>query len=257
VVPFLPLGVIPITGRTWGLSEWFPRLFIADLGATQFLHTYPVAGSHIGVSSVPVLLWAFVCLSDGLEEMGGPACRPAFLTNRALCNGAAGVLVLVVVCAGMWRSGLRGATLPYPTSRLKGASLLHLPPQQAENYRFLAGTIAGNCSLLYGEPRAGSLNFWSGVPAPKGSEAPMFIKVTSPETQKSVVDQLRSEERACVLYNRGVLEFFQTTPQDLARLPLARYIDDMPKAAERGGFEIRIHPHRTSRWVVYSANGTP
>ena len=73
VVPFLPLGVIPITGRTWGLSEWFPRLFIADLGATQFLHTYPVAGSHIGVSSVPVLLWAFVCLSDGLEEMGGPA----------------------------------------------------------------------------------------------------------------------------------------------------------------------------------------
>jgi hypothetical protein len=97
VVPFLPLGVIPIAGRTWRLSEWFPRLFIADLAATQFLQTYPVAGSQVGIASVPVLLWAFVCLSDGVEELGGLARWP----SRALCNGAAGGFIVLVVAAGM------------------------------------------------------------------------------------------------------------------------------------------------------------
>lgn len=246
VVPFLPLGVIPITGRAWRLAEWFPRLFIADLAATQFLQTYPVAGSQVGIASVPVLLWAFVCLSDGAEEFGGLARWP----SHALSNGVAGALVLLVVSAGMWLSGVRWAGYPYPASRLRGAAALHLPPPQAENYRFLAGTIAANCSVLFTMPRLGSFNLWSGVPAPQGSEAPLSLQLFSFERQKSVLDLLQSEERACVVYNRELLEFWQTTPQDLARLPLANYIlDEMPKAAEKGGYQIRINPHRNSPWI--------
>jgi hypothetical protein len=243
VVPFLPLGVIPIAGRTWSLSEWFPRLFLADLAATQFLQTYPVAGSQVGIASVPVLLWAFVCFSDGVEEIGGLARWP----SRALCNGAAGALIVLVVASGMWLSGLRLGAHPYPASGLRGAAGLHLPVQQEENYRFLSDTIAANCSVLFTMPRMGSFNLWSGVAAPLVSNAAVSMKSFTWERQKPVLDLLQSDPRACVLYNRELLEFWQTSPEDLARLPLAKYIlDEMPKFAEKGGYEIRMKPHRIS-----------
>ena len=252
-VPFLPLGVIPITGRKWELAEVFPRLFIADLAATQFLQTYPVAGSQMGIASVPALLWAFVCLSDGVDEFGNSALRH----SRALWNGAAGGLIVLVVAAAMWFSGPRLWGYGYPASNLRGAASLHLPPQQAENYRFLADTIAANCSVLFTMPRLGSFNLWSGVPAPTGSNATVSMKSFPWERQKPILDVLQSDPRACVLYNRELLELWQTTPQDLARLPLARYImEEMPEAAEKGGYAIRISPHRNSPWAPYSANPT-
>jgi hypothetical protein len=254
VVPFLPLGVIPITRRVWQLSEWFPRLFIADLAATQFLQTYPVAGSQIGIASVPVLLWAFVCMVDGVDELGGLARRP----SRALCHGAAGALVLTVVAAVMWHSGTRWNGYRYPPSRLKGAASLHLPPQQAETCRFLAGSIAANCSVMFTIPRQHSFNLWSGVAQPKDSEIPVALQMYTWERQQHVLDQLESEERACVLYNRELLLLWQTTPETLARLPLVGYVlQQMPTAAENGAYQIRINPHRSSPWVPYFADTAP
>src|ERR1035437_1391229 len=250
VVPFLPLGLIPVMGRTWHLAEWFPRLFIADLAATQFLQTYPVAGSQVGIASLPVLLWAFVCLSDGVEELGGLARGPS-----RVGNAAAGGLIVLLLATGMYSLGARPSGYPYPPSGLRGADGLHLPPLQAENYRFLAGSITANCSVLFTLPRSGSFNFWSGVPAPYGSNAIVSMKSFTWERQKPILDLLQSDPRACVLYNRELLEFWQTTAQDLAQLPLAVYIlDEMPKAAEQGGYEIRINPHRNSLWVPYLAS---
>ena len=254
VVPFLPLGVIPITRRAWRLAEWFPRLFIADLAATQFLQTYPVAGSQMGIASVPVLLWAFVCITDGVDELGGLARLP----SPALWNGAAGTFVLLVVAAVMWHSGVRRTAYPYPASRLKGAAGLHLPPQQAETYRFLSGSIAANCSVLFTMPRLHSFNFWSGVPLPKDPEVPASIKAYTWGRQELVLDQLRSDEGACVLYNRELLLLWQITPDDLERLPLVTYVlHQMPTAAQDGAYQIRINPHRSSAWIPYSANATP
>jgi hypothetical protein len=149
----------------------------------------------------------------------------------------------------MWLSGTRAA-FPYPASRLPGAAGLHLPPQQAEDYRFLAGTIAANCSVLFTLPRMGSFNLWSGVPAPPGSEAPISLQVFTGDLQKSVLDRLRSDPRACVLYNRDLLEFWQATPRDVSRLPLVHYIlDEMPQAAEKDGYQIRVNPHRNVPWT--------
>jgi hypothetical protein len=253
VVPFLPLGVIPITRRSWQFGEWFPRLFVADLAATQFLQTYPVAGSQMGIAAVPVLLWAFVCFGDGVDELEGFAYRP----SGAVCHGAVGAFLLLVAAAVMWHSGLRWIGYPYPASRLKGAVGLHLPPQQAETYRFLAGTIAANCSVLDSIPKLGSFNFWSGVPAPEGSYASASMEA-SWERQQPILEQLKSDPRSCAVYSRELLTLRQSTPQELARLPWAKYIlFEMPKAAERDGYEIRINPHRSSAWIPYPAPTAP
>ena len=73
-----------------------------------------------------------------------------------------------------------------------------------------------------------------------------------------MLDQLRSDEGACVLYNRELLLLWQITPDDLERLPLVTYVlHQMPTAAQDGAYQIRINPHRSSAWIPYSANATP
>ena len=90
VVPFLPLAVIPVTGRTWRLSDLFPRILIASLAATQFLQAYPVAGTQMSIASAPTLLWAFVLIVDGIEDFHG-----AFGSRRLLENALSLLIVLV------------------------------------------------------------------------------------------------------------------------------------------------------------------
>ena len=78
------------------------------------------------------------------------------------------------------------------------------------------------------------------------------------ERQRSVLDQLKSDQRSCSLYSPDLLALRQSTPQEVAHLPWGNYIlFEMPKAAERDGYEIHINPHRSSPWVPYSANLKP
>jgi len=46
ILPFLPLGLMPVRGRDWQPADVFPRVFVTSLAAMQFLEAYPVAGSR-------------------------------------------------------------------------------------------------------------------------------------------------------------------------------------------------------------------
>ena len=69
VAPFLPLALWPVTRKSFSAAELFPLLFITDLSVTQFLQAYPVSGSQVGIAASPMLLWAFVCMVDGIEGL--------------------------------------------------------------------------------------------------------------------------------------------------------------------------------------------
>ncbi|MEO8592773.1 MAG: hypothetical protein ABI759_05600 [Candidatus Solibacter sp.] len=238
VLPLVPLGVIPLTRREWSPAEWFTRIFVADLAVTEFLQTYPVAGGQSGIAALPVMLWAFVCVWDGFEELA--------LTRLASPVGA---LVTVAVTAGMWVSGLKQFGLPYPPSQLAGSSRLHLEPGQAATYRFLAGSIRGNCRVLYTLPRLNSLNRWSGVPPPAGSESPLSFQLYTPERQQRVLNALQQDPSSCAVYSREILDFWQAPTGVVEHSPLAQYvIREMPVMASRAGYEIRVHPARREPW---------
>ncbi|MGH9597956.1 MAG: hypothetical protein ACRD3K_14275, partial [Edaphobacter sp.] len=68
-VVFLPLGLIPTKNRLWPQFDCVPRVFVASLAATQFLQPYPVAGSQTSIAAVPLLLWAFLCVHDGVNGL--------------------------------------------------------------------------------------------------------------------------------------------------------------------------------------------
>ena len=239
VMPLLPLGVMPLAGRQWSAGEWFTRLFVADLAVTQFLQTYPVAGGQAGIAAIPVMLWAFLCVSDGMEDMG-----------RARQTVWVSAMVAVVVAAGMWVSGLRRVGFDDPPSRLRGAASLHLPPAQEASYQYLAAAIGKNCSVLFALPRQGSLNVWSGVAPVPGSEAPLSFQVMGKPLQDAVLERLNRDRRACVLYNRELLEFWQAPPGVVEGSALASFvIREMPVMAERDGYQFKVNPKRVEAWI--------
>ena len=173
--------------------------------------------------------------------------------SRELRHAAAGAVVIVVVAAGMWRSGLRQFGYPAPVSGLRGGASLHLPASQAATYRVLARSIQANCTILFTFPRQHSLNLWSGVPSPEGTESIPFFQLIALERQRHILQQLESDPGACAVYHPGLLDFWQATAQDMAQSPLADYvIHGMTKIAEAGDYQIRVNPGRKTSWVAAS-----
>jgi hypothetical protein len=157
-----------------------------------------------------------------------------------------GGMLLIVTAANAVKAMLR--EFP-PRSTLEGSSLLHLAPDQERDYSFLSRSIAANCSVLFTMPGMGSFNFWSGVPTPDGSNLTAWMRGLDQQRQQQILDRLKSTPDACVVYNPVLVEFWQTSQDELMILPLAQYIlFAMPKAAVRGDYEIRVHPKRESPW---------
>ena len=251
LVVFLPLGLVPAGDREWTAADYFPRLFIAGLAATQFLQPYPVAGSHLNIAAAPLLLWTFLCIHDGLGgfvRLAPVLARwPGKIASR---ESAVGGLIVVILGVVMLRAAGWPGRYAYPASSLQGTSSLHLDPDLEATYESLAGDINANCNVLFSLPGMGSLNLWSGVPTPNGKLLGPWMRALSAEEQQEILDLLKKDPNACVVYNEKIALGWGPTVQDMEALPLPHHIiHDMPKVAERQGYEIHVHPQRTSPWV--------
>ena len=240
----VPMSVVPWNAKSWRISDLLPRIFIADLAVTQLLQAYPVAGSQVSIAAAPIVLWAFVSIADGINEL--PSVRK-WVTRPALTT-AFSILIILALSAGMFRTAFEFNTYMYPPSKLRGSASLHLPREDERMYFFLSSSIAKNCSILFSMPGMNSFNFWTGVPAPNGSNHNGWMRAFSPERQQQILNILQSDPRSCVVYNKTLVQFWGPSDKELD-LPLARYItDDMPRIAEAGDYEIKINPKRDSPW---------
>jgi hypothetical protein len=250
VIIFLPLSLLPPKDDLWRPSDYFPRLFVTGMAATQFLQPYPVAGSQLNIAAAPLLLWAFVCVHDSAGGMFrlAPSVFKRLLRlggNESIVGGIAIILAVVFVQRAGW-----GQDYPYPPSSLPGATSLHLSPEMEDTYEFLAQNVRENCDVLFTLPGMGSLNFWSEIPTPNGSNLTGWMKGFSVEKQEPILKILENDPRACVVYNAELVRFWTTTDQDLNASPLARYIlGQMRVVAQRRGYEILAHPHRETPWI--------
>lgn len=242
LVVFLPMGLIPPKDRLWLPSEYFPRLFVTALAATQFLQPYPVAGSQLHIAAAPVLLWAFLCVHDGAGGLFSLMPRVTdWLGDRLRKESALGGLVVVALAVAIFRSGIWPGRYSSPPSALPGTASLHLSAAMEDTYQFLANNIRANCDVLFTMPGMGSLNFWSGVSTPNGLNLTAWMKGLDPEQQQQILQILQDNPRACVVYNADLVRFWGTTPKELDALPLARYIlYDMREVAQKRGYEIRV-----------------
>jgi len=252
----LPLGLIPAKGASWRSADMFPRLFVTSLAATQLLQAYPVAASQLSIALTPLLLWAFICVHDGIgglsilvrrvtDEFGTNAHRQESLIGGFLALGLASLMLLMGAWPGHYAT---------PPSSLPGSASLHLPRDLEDRYESLAADIRANCSALFTMPGMGSLNFWSGIPTPDGLNMTAWMRAFSPEQEQQVLDDLERNPRSCVVYNEDLAHFRGSTNQDLVGRPLAHYIlFEMREVRREGGYAIFVEPQRDSPWIEAGA----
>jgi hypothetical protein len=251
LVAALPLILLPPSKGEWKFRDYFPRLFLAVLSATQFLQPYPVAGSQVSISAASLLLWAFVCFYDGAQGMADLVQRrtggfAAGLTLRSILTSLLFIwLTLAMLYGGIWRGRFTA-----PASALRGAHHLHLPKKQEDLYVPVAEEIRANCDVLFTMPGMGSFNFWSGIPTPNGFNLTAWMTEFTPQQEYPILKIIQNDSRSCVLYNAAMVSAWGATPEDVENSPLGKFIvHDMPIVYERKDYQIRVNPKRQAPWV--------
>jgi hypothetical protein len=247
--------LLPIDGEPRLPSDYFPRLFVTGVAATQFLQPYPVAGSQLNSAAAPLLLWAFLCVHDSADGMFRLAPKAlSRVTSLGLGKTILGGSMVIVLTITLLRGGTLQQRFPYPPSSLPGATTLHLSPEMEDTYQFLAQNVRKNCDVLFTLPGMGSLNFWSEVPTPNGFNLTAWMRGFSPERQEQILKIMENDPRACVVYNAELVDFWTATAQDLDTSPLSKYIlNQMHVVAQRNGYQILVQPHRESPWIFADA----
>jgi hypothetical protein len=257
VIPLLPLTLIPQSHWERDAVALFPRFFITYMAVTQFLEPYPVAESQTAIAAAPMILWAFLCIADGIAGLRAASYRQSQGSGEGLRLDAVIGGTILVVFAGISMAGAARSPFPPATTGLRGSSWLHLPPDQAIRFESIVRNVRTNCSILFTMPGMGSFNIWSGVPTPNGWNLGPWMKGISSERQAEILRIIESNSQACAIFNRRIVRFWDKDETSMeAALPLAHYVmTDMPKIAEFGEYEIRVHPHRSSPWFGVGVQG--
>jgi hypothetical protein len=222
VMPLLPLTLIP--GSHWERDAvaLFPRFFITYMAVTQFLEPYPVAGSQTGIAAAPMILWAFICIADGIAGLRAASYRLPQGSGEGLRLDAVIGGTILVVYAGVSVVGIARSSFPPATTGLRGSAWLHLPPDQAIRFESLVRNVSTNCSILFTMPGMGSFNIWSGVPTPNGWNLTAWMKGINPEGQAEILKIIVSDSQACAIVNRRIGRFWDKDETGMeAALPLA------------------------------------
>ncbi len=246
----LPLALLPKKDRRWGVSEFFPRIFVTSLAAMQLMQAYPVAGGQVNIGAAPFLLWAFLCVSDGagglLDLFPGPKHRDIPIAEASMI----GALVFAAVVLGMFRRGRLQTRYPFPASSLQGSSILHLPPEAEKEFEGLSEDIQINCKVLL------RCRGWEGSISGLECRRPMdsiwdgWMRGIPLSEQQQTLQELESTPSACVLVRPTMLPVWGVPDGGIDVLPLAHYIrHDMPVAFSRWGYEIHVSPDRRAPWI--------
>ena len=254
----LPVVLLPKMGARWTLSEFFPRIFVMALAATQMLQSFPVAGSQVNIGAAPFLLWAFVCIHDRADELFDLFPITKKVHRRIGATSFIGVMLVPIIAVKMVRTEIRLQRKPTIASSLAGSASLHLPPDQEMEFEAITRDVQTNCQILFTMPGMGQFNFWSGVPTPDGFNTDAWMKGVPLEQQQHTLQILQNNPSACVIYRPLMVTVWGVPEGGIDTLPLAHYIlHDMPTVFARGGYEIRVSPDRRAPWVERSAAGTP
>lgn len=249
VAPFLPLTLIPRSRWEGDKSALFARLFITCMAATQFLEAYPVAGSQAGVAAASMILWAFVCINDGIAGLRTSAENPwQTITERFPVDALIGGTLLLLFAAFSAARVVAGP-VPGAASGLRGADWLRLPEKQATLFQNITRSVGANCRILFSLPGMASFNLWSGVPTPNGWNLSVWMDGISLDRQAEILNLLKSNPQSCAIVNHQIVEMWGGDAA-AARSPLAQYMmTKMPKIQQYDDYEIHVNPERRSPWI--------
>jgi hypothetical protein len=207
-------------------------MILAVVGALGTLQVFPVPGSHVAVSAVPLVIAAVVCGSDARSKIAGPLPRPAF----RMVGRAALIAFVVVPQAFVLRDAYRLYSEGVPLG-LRGMSLVRIAPRQASEIERTVEEIRGRCASLYTEPGQPSFHLWSGIRSPVGEILTAWWSYFDEDRQRRIALELRRAPGLCLLRNRKLIEFWYPGVRP-RQTELKRLFDDARVVASHGPYEI-------------------
>ena len=244
---FFPLLLMPAVPGPQPRAHLLPRVLLCSVLSFQILQAYPVAGSHLNVTMTAAAAWASLLIYDGISSLTPNPGRTTHLFKFA--SSPLSVAVLATVLSAILFAKVQHRKLENgPSLDLPGSHALHLNPNYAARFRWLAGTLHENCDVLYGIPELGSLNFWAEVPTPNGLNMGGWPTAFTHAEQQSIVDVLRRTPRACIVHNEKLRRFWAPYGER-KDAPLVDYIFTETKpVSQSGDYEIRIVKTSVSQW---------
>ena len=250
VTPFCWLLLCPPTDHAQSRLI-HARVLLCTVTVLQTLYAYPVAGSQTYFLRILLVLVAAISLLDGLHALShDPSYAPLLLR---FSRPAAAVTLAAVAIAypvlGYRAERLYASLTPL---NMPGAERIHVEPEEAKDYQWLAGHLREHCDTFVGLPGIPSLYFWTGKPSPGPSHTPpgplnmaSWMLTYSPEEQQAVVDDFSQFPNGCAVYSPGSLSFWNKANLDLRTSPLANYILTHFKTVDRtGDYQFMIRNER-------------
>ena len=88
-----------------------------------------------------------------------------------------------------------------------GAEAIRLPDRSAGLFRVLTVNASAHADMLFSLPGMFSLNIWSGLPTPTQANVTHWFSLLDAPRQQAIISQLEAHPLACVVIDRGHVEF--------------------------------------------------
>lgn len=240
VLPCIWLFAWPLSGGAPSTAS--ARAWLALLLLGQCLHVFPVPGSQIAWGSVMVLPLAAIGAWDGAAWLARRA-QPGWLASRG-CALAVRLLVLGLFAVTSWRfAQVAGRYREGEDLGLPGAESIRLPTHSSAMFRVMTLNAAVHADVLFSLPGMYSLNLWTDLPTPTRANVTHWFSLLDNARQQAIIDVLEAHPRACVIIDRGHVDFLakrHLAPRGLLYDYIAREfepafkVDDIEFCVRRG-----------------------
>jgi hypothetical protein len=213
-------------------DQALPRFLLGITAVLQTLYAYPIAGSQAAFIRELLVIVSAVCVGDALAEA-----RDYYTIPDRIARWIRPATIGILLCVPLYyiRRDFKTASIyrSLPASGLAGAERVHMPAEQVSDYHWLVTKLRSDCDVFIGMPDLPSFTFWTGKEPLTKLSVDDWMFALSNEQQSYVVSVLAKHPDACVFYNPGLVAFWNKAERNLDALPLAHYIHENFKVAEK------------------------
>jgi hypothetical protein len=217
--PFLWILLIGETSEAE--STRLVRLALVFTGILMTLQIFPIAGTQMAYGTFLMTVIGILCLHDGISNLKSAGYLPK---SSAMGMAPAAVTVAALALFGLYWT--RENVVRYYAQQpldLPGATLVRLPAEDVDLYRFLVTNINSQCDSFVSMPGFYSLYFWTGKSSPTRLNATAWMSLLDNSQQLSVVDKIKTVPRLCAVYHPQQTRNGASN-RNIKELPLAAYI---------------------------------
>ena len=171
-----------------------------------------------------MIVVAAICFWDAVSWGRSRGFETRFTRNRSWMPLAVQVTAALLI-AGLSLSIAWSARRKYESFvalDFPGAMHVRVEPEKAAALRAIVSRINSSCGTLITEPGLFSFHLWTGKPSPPGLDQQVWMFLDD-ATQAAIVREIARDPRACVVYDREMVDFW-TRGTNVSAKPGVRFI---------------------------------